>query len=195
MGETALQRGLSGSQMLGNFALQGQQATAGQFNADQNRTLTGAGQIANQFTADQGRNLQVNQLLAQLEQAAQQNTAGQFNQDRTALNASGTNLMNLGQNAGNWQQQNISNLMNFGQNERQIQQQPLDFNYQQFTEARDYPQRMLQLRSAALGSSQYPTTQTTETPGASTLQQLLGAGATAAGIYGNLRPSTTFRIG
>lgn len=110
----------------------------------------------NQFNQENARGLQVAQLVGQLAQSGQQN---RFN--------------------------DINALMQAGALERGVNQQNADFNYQQFTEARDWPMRMLQLRLGATQGQPMPLSQTkTESGSGSTLGSILGLASTVAGLGG-----------
>jgi hypothetical protein len=78
----------------------------------------------------------------------------------------------------------ISNLMRTGAEDRNIRQAMADFDYQQFTEGRDWDVRNLQAMLSALQGTQgsYDVTQISKEKG-STFGQIVGLGATLAGAY------------
>lgn len=78
----------------------------------------------------------------------------------------------------------ISQLMSTGAMDRNIRQAMADFDYQQFTEGRDWDVRNMQAILTALQGTQgsYDTTQVSKESG-STLGQIVGLGATLAGAY------------
>ncbi len=129
-----------------------------------------------QFNQEQNRGLQISQLLEQI------NNAG-ANRDL----AGATTLANLGQQDFGNAAAVIQLLNQLGGQDRAINQAGLDTTYGDFREARDWPIRNLQILQSALQGTPYERSTTTNQPGASLLSQLVGAGATGAGIYRMMR--------
>jgi hypothetical protein len=110
----------------------------------------------------------------------------QINKDRAASRAAGEQFRAIGGQAQTQLTQEIGNLLSVGGLERNLRQAGLDFDYQQFTEARDWDITNLQPLLAALSSVPYSETQTgttTNTQKKSALSTIAGIGMTAFGAF------------
>lgn len=110
-----------------------------------------------------------------------------FGQDRAKEMEAAGMLADLGTSMQNAAQTDIDALMTTGATDRMIQQAGLDFNYQQFIEARDWDFRALGGLVGALEGTKgsYTTKQTTETEqgGGMGLAQWIGVAAAVIGAF------------
>ena len=111
-----------------------------------------------------------------------ESAANRFEQDRVAARASSDQFRNLGSEGQRMLVNEMNNLMVTGGLQRTLEQAGLDFDYQQFIEARDWDVTNLQPLLAALSTVPYGETVSTETSGGE-FQAVLGAAATVAGAY------------
>ena len=114
--------------------------------------------------------------------SAFESAANRFDQDRIAARASSEQFRDLGSEGQRMLTQEMQSLLVTGGLQRSLEQANLDFDYQQFIEARDWDITNLQPLLAALSGVPYTRTTTTETSGGE-FQAVLGAAATVAAAY------------
>lgn len=108
----------------------------------------------------------------------------QINRDRSASRAAADQFRAIGGQSQQMLTQDIQNLMTTGGLERNLRQAGLDFDYQQFVEARDWDITNLQPLLAALSTVPYSETQTTTNKSKkSALSTIAGIGMTAVGAF------------
>ncbi len=108
----------------------------------------------------------------------------QINRDRAASARAADQFRATGQQGQQQMTQDIQNLLTTGGLQRNLRQAGLDFDYQQFVEARDWDITNLQPLLAALSSVPYSETQTTTTKSKkSALSTIVGLATTAYGAY------------
>ena len=132
------------------------------------------------------------------QQAAFEQASGQFERDRAAresaerlgltagesLGAQGSQLAQLGQLAREGDIQAATLLEQIGKDQMSREQAGLDMAYEDFVRQRDYPREQLQFMSSILrGVPVQPSTETTKFGTYNPLQQLLGTGVSALGLY------------
>tara|TARA_R100001510_G_scaffold57755_1_gene67471 strand:- start:2812 stop:3741 length:930 start_codon:yes stop_codon:yes gene_type:complete len=132
------------------------------------------------------------------QQAAFEQASGQFERDRAAresaerlgltagesLGAQGSQLAQLGQLAREGDIQAATLLEQIGKDQMAREQAGLDMAYEDFVRQRDYPREQLQFMSSILrGVPVQPSTETTKFGTYNPLQQLLGTGVSALGLY------------
>jgi hypothetical protein len=106
--------------------------------------------------------------------------AAKFAEDRNVAARGAEQFRALGAQTQQQMTQDIQNLMSTGGLKRSLKQAGLDFDYQQFIEARDWDITNLQPLLAAVGTVPYGTT-TTATSKSSGLGNAIGVAAGAAG--------------
>ena len=124
----------------------------------------------------------------------QQMTAGErLEAERLGLGAAesaaglGLNLARLGQQARDGDVQSAQLLEQIGKDITGRDQAGLDLAYQDFVRQRDYPREQLQFLSSVLrGVPVQPSTETTTMQSYNPIQQLLGTGISALGLYKGL---------
>lgn len=170
--DIARTRGTLGGQLAG---IGGQQVGAGQAYGQLGTQLGGLG---TQLAGLTSQTTDVARTLGGLGQ-----TAGQLAGQRGTL-AGQLSALGTGRQAQTAQE--LAALESVGRTRQQQMQQALDIPYQQFLEEKAFPMRALQDYSSLIrGYYVNPNvTRTQMIPQPSYLQQALGAGATAAGIYG-----------
>lgn len=155
-----------------------------QFNTDQARALQSGSTLASLFANDANRATQVGDLLSRLQLSTQGMQADQFNKDRAAVSSGGTALAGLGETGRTGNYDLLQALMSYGGLDRNLQQQGLDYNYQQFQDARNWPIQMLNLRQSAVTGQPYAQSSTSTQPTSSSATQGIGMLAALAGIGG-----------
>jgi len=111
-----------------------------------------------------------------------ESAANRFEQDRVAARASSDQFRNLGSEGQRMLSTEMNNLLVTGGLKRSLDQAGLDFDYQQFIEARDWDITNLQPLLAALSTVPHGETMTTSTEGGE-FQAILGAAATVTAAY------------
>jgi len=111
-----------------------------------------------------------------------ESAANRFDQDRVAARASSDQFRDLGSEGQRMLANEMSNLLQTGGLKRTLEQAGMDFDYQQFIEARDWDVTNLQPLLAALSTVPYSETVTTKTSGGE-FQAIMGMATTAAGAY------------
>ena len=98
--------------------------------------------------------------------------------------AQGSQLAQLGQLAREGDVQAATLLEQIGKDQMAREQAGLDMAYEDFVRQRDYPREQLQFLSSILrGVPVQPSTETTKFGTYNPLQQLLGTGVSALGLY------------
>lgn len=111
-----------------------------------------------------------------------ESAANRFDQDRVAARASSDQFRDLGSEGQRMLANEMSNLMTTGGLKRSLEQAGLDFDYQQFIEARDWDVTNLQPLLATLSTVPHGEKVTTKTSGGE-FGAILGAATTVAGAY------------
>lgn len=114
--------------------------------------------------------------------SAFESAANRFEQDRVAARASSDQFRDLGSEGQRMLANEMSNLLATGGLKRSLEQAGLDFDYQQFIEARDWDVTNLQPLLATLSTVPHGETVTTKTSGGE-FQAVLGAATAVAGAY------------
>jgi len=158
----------------------------------------GSRQAIAQGMAQNELSRQLADIQAKGQQAAFEQASGQFERDRAAresaerlgltagesLGAQGSQLAQLGQLAREGDIQAATLLEQIGKDQMARQQAGLDMAYEDFVRQRDYPREQLQFMSSILrGVPVQPSTETTKFGTYNPLQQLLGTGISALGLY------------
>lgn len=158
----------------------------------------GSRQAIAQGMAQNELSRQLADIQAKGQQAAFEQASGQFERDRAAresaerlgltagesLGAQGSQLAQLGQLAREGDIQAATLLEQIGKDQMARQQAGLDMAYEDFVRQRDYPREQLQFMSSILrGVPVQPSTETTKFGTYNPLQQLLGTGVSALGLY------------
>ena len=98
--------------------------------------------------------------------------------------AQGAQLARLGQAARDGDVQAAQLLEQIGKDIQRQEQAGLDISYEDFVRQRDYPREQLQFLSSILrGVPVQPSTETTKFGTYNPVQQLLGTGVSALGLY------------
>ena len=158
----------------------------------------GSRQAIAQGMAQNELSRQLADIQAKGQQAAFEQASGQFERDRAAresaerlgltagesLGAQGSQLAQLGQLAREGDVQAATLLEQIGKDQMAREQAGLDMAYEDFVRQRDYPREQLQFMSSILrGVPVQPSTETTKFGTYNPLQQLLGTGVSALGLY------------
>lgn len=128
--------------------------SAQQFNSGVTDANIGRDMQAQQFNsgltdANLGRDMQAQQFNAQMGQ----DWAGRNDNALNNWRSSNLQAAQLAPTYGNAAYQDASQLLNAGNIQQQQQQNNLDFGYQQFSEARDYPLKQMSATSGVLGQN------------------------------------------
>jgi len=134
-------------------------------------------------TATRGREA-LSDLYAEGYKSAFESAATRFDQDRVAARAASDQFRAIGAQGQRQLTQEAQTLLVTGGLKRSLEQSNLDFDYQQFIEARDWDITNLQPLLAALGTVPHGETATTETQTkGGEFQAILGAAATVTAAY------------
>ena len=158
----------------------------------------GSRQAIAQGMAQNELSRQLAEIQAQGQQKAFEQASGQLTADRQAMadaeriglragemaGAQGSQLAQLGQLAREGDVQAATLLEQIGKDQMAREQAGLDMAYEDFVRQRDYPREQLQFLSSVLrGVPVQPSTETTKFGTYNPLQQLLGTGVSALGLY------------
>ena len=158
----------------------------------------GSRQAVAQGMAQNELSRQLAEIQAQGQQKAFEQASGQLTADRQAMadaeriglgagemaGAQGAQLAQLGQLAREGDVQAATLLEQIGKDQMAREQAGLDMAYEDFVRQRDYPREQLQFLSSILrGVPVQPSTETTKFGTYNPLQQLLGTGVSALGLY------------
>jgi hypothetical protein len=158
----------------------------------------GSRQAVQQGLASEALSRQLGEIQASGQQQAYESAQGQFERDRAAResaerlgigaaeSASGqaAQMAQLGQMARDGDIQAASMLEKIGRDIQAEKQAGLDIAYEDFVRQRDYDREQLQFYSSILrGVPVQPSTETTKLQSYNPIQQLLGTGVSALGLY------------
>ena len=151
----------------------------------------GSRQAIAQGMAQNELSRQLAEIQAQGQQKAFEQASGQLTADRQAMadagemaGAQGAQLARLGQAARDGDVQAAQLLEQIGKDIQRQEQAGLDISYEDFVRQRDYPREQLQFLSSILrGVPVQPSTETTKFGTYNPVQQLLGTGVSALGLY------------
>jgi hypothetical protein len=158
----------------------------------------GSRQAVQQGLASEALSRQLGEIQASGQQQAFESAQGQFERDRAAResaerlglgaaeSASGqaAQMAQLGQMARDGDIQAASMLEKIGRDIQAEKQAGLDIAYEDFVRQRDYDREQLQFYSSILrGVPVQPSTETTKLQSYNPIQQLLGTGVSALGLY------------
>lgn len=158
----------------------------------------GSRQAIQQGLAGEALSRQLGEIQASGQQQAYESAQGQFERDRAAResaerlglgaaqSASGqaAQMAQLGQMARDGDIQAASMLEKIGRDIQAEKQAGLDIAYEDFVRQRDYDREQLQFYSSILrGVPVQPSTETTKLQSYNPIQQLLGTGVSALGLY------------
>ena len=158
----------------------------------------GSRQAIAQGMAQNELSRQLAEIQAQGQQKAFEQASGQLTADRQAMadaeriglgagemaGAQGAQLAQLGQLEREGDIQAATLLEQIGKDQMAREQAGLDMAYEDFVRQRDYPREQLQFMSSILrGVPVQPSTETTKFGTYNPLQQLLGTGVSALGLY------------
>lgn len=158
----------------------------------------GSRQAIQQGLASEALSRQLGEIQASGQQQAYESAQGQFERDRAAResaerlgigaaeSASGqaAQMAQLGQMARDGDVQAASMLEKIGRDIQAEKQAGLDIAYEDFVRQRDYDREQLQFYSSILrGVPVQPSTETTKLQSYNPIQQLLGTGVSALGLY------------
>ena len=161
----------------------------------------GSRQAIQQGLASEALSRQLGEIQASGQQQAYESAQGQFERDRAAResaerlgigaaeSASGqaAQMAQLGQMARDGDIQAASMLEKIGRDIQAEKQAGLDIAYEDFVRQRDYDREQLQFYSSILrGVPVQPSTETTKLQSYNPIQQLLGTGVSALGLYKGL---------
>ncbi len=161
----------------------------------------GSRSAVQQALAGQELTRQLSDIQATGQQQAYESAQGQFGADRAArmdaeklglgaaemAGAQSAQLAKLGQMARDGDVQASQMLESIGKAQEARQQAGLDIAYEDFVRQRDYPREQLQFYSSILrGVPVQPSTETTKFQSYNPVQQLLGTGISALGLYKGL---------
>lgn len=179
--------------------LDAQRQMAGQAaQAVQAGAFGGSRQAVQQGLAGEALTRQLAQIQASGQQQAFEQAQQQFERDRAAresaerlglgaaelTGAQGAQLAQLGQLAREGDIQAASILEKIGRDVQAEKQAGLDIAYEDYVRQRDYPREQLQFYSSILrGVPVQPSTETTKLQSYNPIQQLLGTGISALGLY------------
>ena len=158
----------------------------------------GSRQAVAQGMAQNELSRQLAEIQAQGQQKAFEQASGQLTADRQAMadaeriglgagemaGAQGAQLARLGQAARDGDVHAAQLLEQIGKDIQRQEQAGLDISYEDFVRQRDYPREQLQFLSSILrGVPVQPSTETTKFGTYNPVQQLLGTGVSALGLY------------
>jgi hypothetical protein len=158
----------------------------------------GSRQAVQQGLAGEALTRQLAEIQASGQQQAYESAQGQFERDRAARESAerlgigaaesaagqSAQLAQLGQLAREGDIQAASMLEKIGRDIQAEKQAGLDIAYEDFVRQRDYPREQLQFMSSILrGVPVQPSTETTKLQSYNPIQQLLGTGISALGLY------------
>ena len=158
----------------------------------------GSRQAVQQGLAGEALSRQLGEIQASGQQQAYESAQGQFERDRSAradaerlgIGAAGAasgqaaQMAQLGQMAREGDIQAASMLEKIGRDIQAEKQAGLDISYEDFVRQRDYDREQLQFYSSILrGVPVQPSTETTKLQSYNPIQQLLGTGVSALGLY------------
>jgi len=161
----------------------------------------GSRQAVQSGIAQEALTRQLAEIQASGQQKAYESAQQQFVADRAArmdaeklglgaaemVGAQGAQLAKLGQMARDGDVQAAQMLESIGKAQEARQQAGLDIAYEDFVRQRDYPREQLQFYSSILrGVPVQPSTETTKFQSYNPVQQLLGTGISALGLYKGL---------
>jgi hypothetical protein len=161
----------------------------------------GSRQAVQSGLAQEALTRQLAEIQASGQQKAYESAQQQFAADRAArmdaeklalgsaelVGAQGAQLAKLGQMARDGDVQAAQMLESIGKAQEARQQAGLDIAYEDFVRQRDYPREQLQFYSSILrGVPVQPSTETTKFQSYNPVQQLLGTGISALGLYKGL---------
>lgn len=136
----------------------------------------------------------ISDLYARGYQQAYESAANRFDQDRVSARAASDQFLETGAQGQQMLSNEMNNLLVTGGLERSLKQANLDFDFQQFMEARDWDITNLQPLLATLSTVPHGETVTTKTKGGE-FGAILGAAATVAGAYFTGGLSTMIQMG
>jgi hypothetical protein len=161
----------------------------------------GSRQAVESALAGEALSRQLGEIQASGQQQAYESAQGQFERDRAARESAerlglgaaeltagqSAQLAQLGQMAREGDIQAASMLEKIGRDIQAEKQAGLDLSYEDFVRQRDYPREQLQFYSSILrGIPIEPSTETTKLQSYNPIQQLLGTGISALGLYKGL---------
>ena len=161
----------------------------------------GSRQAVESALAGEALSRQLGEIQASGQQQAYESAQGQFERDRAARESAerlglgaaeltegqSAQLAQLGQMAREGDIQAASMLEKIGRDIQAEKQAGLDLAYEDFVRQRDYPREQLQFYSSILrGIPVQPSTETTKLQSYNPIQQLLGTGISALGLYKGL---------
>ena len=161
----------------------------------------GSRQAVESALAGEALSRQLGEIQASGQQQAYESAQGQFERDRAARESAerlglgaaeltagqSAQLAQLGQMAREGDIQAASMLEKIGRYIQAEKQAGLDLAYEDFVRQRDYPREQLQFYSSILrGIPVQPSTETTKLQSYNPIQQLLGTGISALGLYKGL---------
>ena len=161
----------------------------------------GSRQAVESALAGEALSRQLGEIQASGQQQAYESAQGQFERDRAARESAerlglgaaeltagqSAQLAQLGQMAREGDIQAASMLEKIGRDIQAEKQAGLDLSYEDFVRQRDYPREQLQFYSSILrGIPVQPSTETTKLQSYNPIQQLLGTGISALGLYKGL---------
>lgn len=169
--------------------------------AVQSGAFGGSRQAVESALAGEALSRQLGEIQASGQQQAYESAQGQFERDRAARESAerlglgaaeltagqSAQLAQLGQMAREGDIQAASMLEKIGRDIQAEKQAGLDLSYEDFVRQRDYPREQLQFYSSILrGIPIEPSTETTKLQSYNPIQQLLGTGISALGLYKGL---------
>jgi hypothetical protein len=169
--------------------------------AVQSGAFGGSRQAVESALAGEALSRQLGEIQASGQQQAYESAQGQFERDRAARESAerlglgaaeltagqSAQLAQLGQMAREGDIQAASMLEKIGRDIQAEKQAGLDLSYEDFVRQRDYPREQLQFYSSILrGIPVQPSTETTKLQSYNPIQQLLGTGISALGLYKGL---------
>ena len=161
----------------------------------------GSRQAVESALAGEALSRQLGEIQASGQQQAYESAQGQFERDRAARESAerlglgaaesaagqSAQLAQLGQMAREGDIQAASMLEKIGRDIQAEKQAGLDLSYEDFVRQRDYPREQLQFYSSILrGIPVQPSTESTKLQSYNPIQQLLGTGISALGLYKGL---------
>ena len=161
----------------------------------------GSRQAVESALAGEALSRQLGEIQASGQQQAYESAQGQFERDRAARESAerlglgaaesaagqSAQLAQLGQMAREGDIQAASMLEKIGRDIQAEKQAGLDLSYEDFVRQRDYPREQLQFYSSILrGVPVQPSTESTKLQSYNPIQQLLGTGISALGLYKGL---------
>ena len=169
--------------------------------AVQSGAFGGSRQAVESALAGEALSRQLGEIQASGQQQAYESAQGQFERDRAARESAerlglgaaeltagqSAQLAQLGQMASEGDIQAASMLEKIGRDIQAEKQAGLDLSYEDFVRQLDYPREQLQFYSSILrGIPVQPSTESTKLQSYNPIQQLLGTGISALGLYKGL---------